>query len=131
LRLGHERRNCERGTVVWEERAGQVVMKEIGGPAPLVPGDRQGQPDTGRGPLCGHPGRDAGPSGGAIWGQVPGLARHAADLLDNGTDIATVAKVLGQASVQTTGRYDRRGSRAVAKALQSRHVPYRRRQTAE
>lgn len=64
---------------------------------------------------------------------VKSLAWHdlrrtlAGDLLDDGVDIATVAKILGHASVQTTARYDRRGSRAVAKALQSRHVPYRRR----
>ena len=51
----------------------------------------------------------------------------AGDLLDGGTDIATVAKVLGHASVQTTVRYDRRDSRAVEKALRARHVPYRRR----
>ena len=51
----------------------------------------------------------------------------AGDLLDEGTDIATVAKVLGHASVQTTARYDRRDARAVAKALDKRHVPYRRR----
>ena len=51
----------------------------------------------------------------------------AGDLLDEGTDIATVARVLGHASVQTTARYDRRDARAVQKALQARHVPYRRR----
>jgi len=51
----------------------------------------------------------------------------AGDLLDEGTDIATVARVLGHASVQTTARYDRRDARAVQKALQARHVRYRRR----
>lgn len=62
--------------------------------------------------------------------EVKSLAWHdmrrtvAGDLLDEGTDIATVARVLGHASVQTAARYDRRGSRAVAKALQPRHVPY-------
>jgi site-specific recombinase XerD len=51
----------------------------------------------------------------------------AGDLLDDGTDIATVARVLGHASVQTTARYDRRDARAVQKALDKRHVPYNRR----
>ena len=55
----------------------------------------------------------------------------AGDLLDEGTDIATVARVLGHASVQTTARYDRRDARAVKRALDKRHVPYRRRHATE
>ena len=42
-----------------------------------------------------------------------------------GTSLAQHGK--NEASVQTTARYDRRDARAVAKALDKRHVPYRRR----
>ena len=47
--------------------------------------------------------------------------------MDGRANISIFARVLGHAGVQTTARYDRRGSRAVTKALRSRHVPYRRR----
>lgn len=48
----------------------------------------------------------------------------AGTLLDNGNDIATVARLLGHSSVSTTQRYDRRGDEAVKRAAQGVSVPY-------
>jgi len=47
------------------------------------------------------------------------------DLLDKGADIASVASLLGHASVNTTARYDRRGQRTRIAAAQLVSVPYK------
>jgi integrase len=49
----------------------------------------------------------------------------AGELLDAGTDISTVARLLGHANVQTTARYDRRPEHAVAAAAAKIRFPYR------
>lgn len=48
----------------------------------------------------------------------------ASDLLDGGTDINTVRRMMGHADVSTTAKYDRRGERAQRKAAASLSVPY-------
>lgn len=46
------------------------------------------------------------------------------DLLENGADIATVAKLMGHSSVNTTARYDRRPDAEKRKVTGLLHVPY-------
>jgi integrase len=53
-----------------------------------------------------------------------GRRTFAGDLLDAGVDAATVQKMLGHASLATTGMYDRRGERAKQQAAGQVHIPY-------
>ena len=46
------------------------------------------------------------------------------DMLDRGVDIATVAKIAGHASVDTTKRYDRRPEETKRRAAGKLHYPY-------
>lgn len=46
------------------------------------------------------------------------------DLLEAGADIATVAKMAGHASVNTTARYDRRPEQTKQKSAEMLFVPY-------
>lgn len=51
----------------------------------------------------------------------------AGDLLDSGSDLAMVQKILGHASPKTTARYDRRPEAAMQNAMDRLHLPYTRR----
>lgn len=48
----------------------------------------------------------------------------AGNLLDSGSDLVTVQKLMGHSSPTTTASYDRRGEEARRKASRSLHVPY-------
>lgn len=50
----------------------------------------------------------------------------AGDLLDKGADLATVQKLMGHASANTTSGYDRRDAKAKKDAVNKLHIPYRR-----
>lgn len=54
----------------------------------------------------------------------------AGSLLDNGTDLVTVQKLMGHSSPTTTSNYDRRPEDAKRRAVRGLHVPYRARKTA-
>jgi len=49
---------------------------------------------------------------------------YISELLDAGTDLATVQKMVGHESVTTTAGYDRRGDAAKRKAAALVHVPF-------
>lgn len=49
---------------------------------------------------------------------------HISDLLDEGVDLATVARQVGHSNVQTTARYDRRTERALKEAAKRVRVPF-------
>lgn len=51
----------------------------------------------------------------------------AGNLLDAGTDLATVQRILGHSSPVTTSAYDRRPEETRRRALRGLHVPYLRR----
>lgn len=49
---------------------------------------------------------------------------HISDLLDEGVDLAVIARQVGHANVQTTARYDRRDQRAQKSAARRLRVPF-------
>jgi site-specific recombinase XerD len=49
---------------------------------------------------------------------------HISDLLDEGVDLAVIARQVGHSNVQTTARYDRRGRRAQRVAAERLDVPF-------
>jgi site-specific recombinase XerD len=69
----------------------------------------------------------------AAQAQVKAFTPHdfrrtfAGEMLDGGVDIATIAKIMGHASIDTTGRYDRRPETVKRAAAQKIHFPYQKR----
>jgi len=49
----------------------------------------------------------------------------AGNLLDNGTDLATVQRLMGHADPTTTSNYDRRGDEVKRRAVKALFVPFR------
>lgn len=53
----------------------------------------------------------------------------ASTLLDSGTDLVTVSRLMGHEQTTTTAKYDRRGDEVQRKAVDAIHVPYMGRRT--
>lgn len=56
-----------------------------------------------------------------------GRRTFAGDVLDAGADVIVVQKLMGHADANTTGKYDRRGERAKAQAVNRLHMGWERR----
>jgi integrase len=56
-----------------------------------------------------------------------GRRTFAGDVLDAGADVIVVQKLMGHADANTTGKYDRRGERAKAQAVNRLHMSWNRR----
>jgi len=56
-----------------------------------------------------------------------GRRTFASDVLDAGADVIVVQKLMGHADANTTGKYDRRGERAKAQAVNRLHMGWERR----
>jgi site-specific recombinase XerD len=68
--------------------------------------------------------RRAQEAGVAALGWHDARRTLAGNLLDAGHDLATVARILGHASTDTTAKYDRRPEETRRAALRGLHVPY-------
>lgn len=69
-------------------------------------------------------GRRAANAGIPTFTPHDGRRTFASDLFDTGADIATVQKLMGHSSVNTTARYDRRPDRVRRAAVEKLHFPY-------